>query len=798
MRIKRPMCVLCVLFVLIMKLFLSISGGVNSKIYFKDNRRVTAIGIVEDKVCKNNKYSIHLKKCRLMPSKESFFHEINKGLDHLIVYIDYEEFEPLKIGQIVEAEGAYQNFSKPENDGQFDAQKYYRIRGYEASVVNAQVLKVSKSYSKYREWLYRLKENTKQIFSSNMSENEAYTLCAMVLGDKSGINADVKNLYQAAGISHVLSLSGLHIATVGICLFSIFTSVGIGILGASICSAFIMISYGIMTGMSTSTIRALIMFFLAIIAKNIGRTYDILSGVCLSSILILFENPYYVYDAGFLMSVSAVAGIAMLQPALFDITEIKLRGSSRFIRIMNNLSDNGIFTHIRGSIVVSLSVTLATLPVAMNSFFKISRYSILVNIIVVPLMGILLGLGIIAAFIGNIFVRVPLCTRLVRAILMAAEVILKFYSALSEKCVEAYGNTWVIGKGNQIQISIYIIMLMLVYLYTQARMNSRNKRDDSAVEMLSIGNGRKQNIAGDGQKLLREARWRIGIVLTLISAVFIVTYRNTPDLSINVLSVGQGACNVICGKNIPTVMIDGGSTDVKAVGKYRIEPFVLSKGIDEIDYLFVSHPDADHVSGIKEMLEDYMSGIRIRHLFMSVYDEEIFNLAKLQGVDTHIMSAGDEISVKNVLAIKCISPERTESNRDVNDLSLVLRVDYWGENRKFSALFPGDISSDVEKKIIENDRALLNTDLLCLPHHGSRFSSCEEFLTAVNPIVSTISAGKNNSYGHPHKETLERLDKFVPGSKVIRTDEVGQITITVRGDKAVTIKQFKERSKDDK
>ena len=787
------MCVICLLFVSFMYMGFVLCGGVDLKEYERDNKSVEITGKVTDKMFKNNAYCLHIK-CK---SK-------NRNSSKYIVYLKNQSAFDFKIGQTVKLKGRYKNFSRPENDGQFDSRKYYRIRGYEASIKGATVTHSGKRYAYIKEWLFSVKENTKRVYFAYMDESEAGTLSAMVLGDKTGLDADVKDLYQAAGISHVLSLSGLHIAAVGMCLFTILRYTGLNIIGASMISSAVMTMYGIMTGFSTSTIRALIMFILAVIAKAIGRTYDLMSGMCLASILIIVENPYYIFDSGFLLSVLSVSGISLIYPILLDITDFfkKEKGA--------------IYEKTRKSICISLSTNLATLPVVFNTFFKISRYSIFINIIVVPLMSIILGIGIIVLIIANTVIKLKPFRVITRGLLFAAQKIIMLYSFLCGSVWRLAGNYWIVGKGESWQNVVYIILMIVIVLgywsyVNQVRANDKNK------------------------DALRK-RMKIRETALIVISVFVLAFRIKPELSVNALSVGQGACNVIYGRDIPTIMVDGGSSDVKDVYKYRIRPFLLSNGISEIDYLFVTHPDMDHISGVKELLSDELKEVNVKHQFVSVEDgfEKIMGSKEKTGDGhslsprndektgfekadfVHIISKGDRIE-NGSITIECLSPENKgvsvptgeggnsvsgsgggtsvqgsgadKISESLNDMSLVLKVMYENDKNHFTMLYTGDISSEVEQVLINDSQIkdkLKNIDYLSVPHHGSKYSSSEQFINTVNPKVSVISAGKNNSYGHPHKETLERLESVA--TSIYRTDELGQITCSCKRNGPFTVR----------
>ena len=767
------MCVICLLFISFIYMVLLLCGGVDVKEYKGDNKSVEITGKVTDKMFKNNEYCLHIK-CK---SK-------NRNSSKYIVYLKNQSAFDFKIGQTVKLKGRYKNFSRPENEGQFDSRKYYRIRGYEASIKDATVTHSGKRYAYIKEWLFSVKENTKRVYFAYMDESEAGTLSAMVLGDKTGLDADVKDLYQAAGISHVLSLSGLHIAAVGMCLFTILRYTGLNIIGASMISSAVMTMYGLMTGFSTSTIRALIMFILAVIAKAIGRTYDLMSGMCLASILIIVENPYYIFDSGFLLSVLSVSGISLIYPILLDITDFFKKEKS------------AIYEKTRKSICISLSTNLATLPVVFNTFFKISRYSIFINIIVVPLMSIILGIGIIVLIIANTVIKLKPFRVITRGLLFAAQKIIMLYSFLCGNVSRLAGNYWIAGKGESWQNVVYIILMIVVVLGYWSYVNRVRSNDKNKDEL--------------------RKKMKIRETALIVISVFVLAFRIKPELSVNALSVGQGACNVIYGRDIPTIMVDGGSSDVKDVYKYRIRPFLLSNGISEIDYLFVTHPDMDHISGVKELLSDELKEVNVKHQFVSVEDADSDNPEFV-----HIISKGDRIE-NGSITIECLSPEnegeskggdnlravssgvklldtdieanqqksgRGKQAESLNDMSLVLKVTYKTDKKHFTMLYTGDISSSVEQSLVGETQIidkLKNIDYLSVPHHGSKYSSSEQFVNTVNPKVSVISAGKNNSYGHPHKETLERLESVA--TSIYRTDELGQITCSCKRNGPFTVR----------
>ena len=256
------------------------------------------------------------------------------------------------------------------------------------------------------------------------------------------------------------------------------------------------------------------------------------------------------------------------------------------------------------------------------------------------------------------------------------------------------------------------------------------------------------------------------------------------QVTVTVLDVGQG--DGICirmpgGKNC---LIDGGSSDVSSVGAYRIEPYLLYCGIRNIDYAFVSHGDEDHISGIRELLQDQKLGIGIRTLVLPAekyWDEKLKELAVLaaeNGTRIAEIHAGEQVvdgTGEQKMSLRCIGPEMVLSESG-NAASMVLQAEYGN----FSMLLTGDVEGAGEKQLVKSGR-LGKCRILKAAHHGSKNSGTEEFLDAVEPQIVLISAGRGNRYGHPHEETLERLKSR--NCQVYSTQQCGAVTIQSDGKK---------------
>ncbi len=809
---KRPVCVLCLAFAAVIylmgMLFPPWAHAEHIRDSISDGTFLTVTGTLAGIEHKSFSTILQLKSISIrserdIPDASSPLDGEVKGLtpQGMFAYLKTPEAaEGLNIGCRVLVTGEFSGFDSAENNGNFDAFRYYAIRGFEGRLKNAAVVDRSGSYSYISDRLFRLRERTREVFFSYLNEEEAGTLTALILGDKTGLDAEVKESYQSAGIAHILSLSGLHIATVGLLLFSALRRSGMRTWLSSAASGLVMLLYSIMTGMSVSTVRALIMFILGVTAVALKRTYDLLSAAALSSLIILLQNPGWIFDSGFLLSFTAVMGIGLIYPMLEYAKKSLCKGLHTDLSRSRSPLVRGLGKTLE-ALFFSASIQLGTLPVTEYSFFQIPLAGILLNLIVIPLMSVLLGCGITLSVFGNIaFITEGSGPAGAAAHMLgslssgAASLILRLYELMTSASAEAGNGLFICGRPEKYQIALYLSIITLLYV------------------LFCVTEGRKRrlrNSGGRGEGTSEGApdrRFAAACLLMIPLAVFCLSFRYRAELEVHAVSVGQGDCTLIFGRNRPCIMIDGGATDVKNTGKYRILPCLKAYGISTVDYVFISHFDADHVNGITELLEDRNCGVRLKRIIISSVVpllgenenyEKMLEAAKAarREVPVFMMDFNDTIRDRG-LCIACLGPDVKGSDafrqRDLNDNSLILRLE--DERSGFSAMFTGDMSREVEKELIRElsgfgdgsiSGALSPVTYLKVAHHGSKTGSDEEFIKLLSPRVSTISCGRDNSYGHPHRETLETLS-LIKGNRIFETPKCGEITIKLSAGRIFT------------
>lgn len=274
-----------------------------------------------------------------------------------------------------------------------------------------------------------------------------------------------------------------------------------------------------------------------------------------------------------------------------------------------------------------------------------------------------------------------------------------------------------------------------------------------------------------------QLKYRLGL---LCGAVLLFGVRDTSGLTVTFLDVGQGDCICIELPEGGAWLIDGGSSDISGVGEYRIEPFLKSQGIDTLEAVFLSHSDSDHTSGVIELLES--GRIEVELLALPCAEQssteagfgEILALAKLRDIPILWLQTGMTWEHGAVKAT-CLHPEAGSSYSSTNAASEVLYITY-GD---FSLLLTGDVEGAGEEALLDNlqEADISDVTVLKVAHHGSKYSSIAEILEQISPRVAVISCGEDNSYGHPHEETLKRLGEA--GSMILTTPERGAVMIEV-------------------
>ncbi len=628
----------------------------------------------------------------------------------------------LTIGSYVTVSGALYEYEEPMNYGEFNQRKYYASKRiyYYAFIEKAEIKKTRIS----------IKEkflNIRNYLSVRVIEScplEYGTINTLLLADKAHLSETRKDLYTRAGVGHFLVISGLHISAIGAFIYKVMRYTGLKkeiSCGVSIAFLF---TYGLVVGFSVSVVRALIMYTVRLCADIFKETYDFLSSVSFALIITILINPCQVFDSAFAYSYGTVFSLA------FYSTFIQKKGVKK----------SGVKGYLKELLRIPAVIMLFILPISLLNSSEYSIASVFVNAILTIFSGAIIFFAFSGLFgsILNLKFLAGLSDFLLALILKS----LDFLCEISVKT----GLFKIYGKPLKICVLLYFIFLFFYFFYIR-------KHYEGLIK-----------------------------AIFLCSLLLLLTFSlKLPTLSM--LYVGQGECIVIRTGTKSAVIVDCGSTTNKAVAKYTVLPFLKASGIDRIQGIFLTHSDADHGNGIEYLLSELpKNGILIKNLFLPmISDESIDSL--YSGLEMKALR--EKIPVTYIYKGMCVefnenyfyvfNPEKEVYITDSNAASLIMLY----KRGDFDALLLGDATKASEEAAVDliNKKVTGQIEILKVSHHGSKTGTSEIMLTEFSFANALISAGINNTYGHPHKEVQKLLSKF--SIKAYCTKDCGEIDVKI-------------------
>ncbi len=636
-------------------------------------------------------------------------------------------YDSICIGNRVKINGVIIKPRNKRNFGEFDYESYLNSRQVHAllNIYNVSDVKIiTHSVNTIKNIIFSIRKKVDEHITALHNKSTSSLLRGLLLADRSLIDYDVKTEFINTGVVHVLAVSGLHVGYISLIFIILFQRLNIylkyslTILG--------LILFMLITNSPPSVTRATIMAIVVIISILMGRKYYSLNAVALSALFILILNPNELFEPGFQLSFAAVISIVTFYPPLKEIIS-KLNLKSQLVKNIILFS------------LTSIAAQIGTFPFVLVYFYKLSIISIFSNLIVIPLIGLIIALGILTIFLSLISL-----------------VISSFYAASNE--LLTYFLFLTINKLNNLpfayvpirQFNFYDALLFYICLLFSTQI----------------------------WKGLNSAYSRFIVIILLLLNFYIWSKVNDSDylpdkiLSVLAIDVGQGDSYLIKFPDGKTTLIDAGNASkIFDSGKRIIIPLLERLGIKKIDYGLVSHVDADHYRGFYSIIKERKVNFIFKPVPDSLDREDIYfekylrtnsipfkyytkNVLKIGGARLYIINNSDIVNNKYL---------------DSNERSGVIKLVYG----KTSFLFTGDINSKIEKELINNYKNFLNSDVLKVSHHGSKTGTSEIFLDVVKPEFAIISAGVSNQFRHPHKEVLERIKKR--NIKIFRTDLEGSI-----------------------
>lgn len=733
---RRPLGAVCLALVLLLYVGMRLAGAPPSLYEEWEGKSVSLAGRVYQKENTGQDGNRVILYLRLMAAEEGLYPSKIKDTVNIICYLKPNQEIP-EIGSVVSVKGTLKCFEEASNPGQFDAKSYYQVLKLSFQLNQTEIQQKSDNFYKIRESLLTLREYFANILDQYLLPEDASIMRTMLLGEKKAADEEIKAMYQRNGIAHVLAISGLHMSLLGMMLCKLLKRMGQPVWAQTLIPTIFLILYGIMTGFSISSLRAILMFGIQMTALFLGRTYDLITAAALSAFLLLLNQPYYLFYSGFLFSFGCVFAIGFLVPAL-TVCHIGKKNSQPGKSLTVFLS--------------AAAITLAGLPMQLWFYYQMPLYSVFLNLLIIPLMSLLLPGGILLLLAGNVGVFAELPAALITGIL-------GIYKGACGVCESLPFTSVLPGRPKLWQIAVYLFILIVVVIFQK--------------------------------KLSLKKKWAV-----VLCGAMLLFWPGKSELKITFLDVGQGDCIHIHTETGMDFLIDGGSSSVSAVGTYRILPYLKEQGAGTLEGVFVTHPDEDHCNGIKELLaQGAKEGIKIKKLYLpdvgqGSRTESYLALeasAREAGIPIDYVSKEEGIR-QGEFTLKCLHPKAGWESGEANEYSLVFLLQY----REFQALFTGDVEGEGERQLLQvlKEQQVENITLLKVAHHGSAYSTPQEMLSLLSPVIAVISCGENNSYGHPHPELLQRLSESK--TEIYITYDTGAITFRTNGEK-LSVETFLEK-----
>ena len=654
----------------------------------------------------------------------------------------------------------------PQQIDDFDYKEYLARKGIQSIIYypDIEIIERDKG-SKILAAIYSFRVRLSQSLSQSLPEPQCSIAQCILLGIRSNMPDSIYNQFITTGTAHLLAISGLHLSII----IGILLSIGIWIFGKRyyiyiwLALAAIWL-YVILTGMRPPVVRGAIMGSVFLMGEYLGRQRSASTALFFAAAVMIGIEPQLLWDASFQLSFSAMAGLVFLFPHF-------QRWGRRQIMSPSDIEQDraSIATVAIDSLAVTLAAVIATMPLIAFHFGSVSLVSLPSTFFSLPALP---GIIITAALTAVTGLFIPFLAQIIGwtawFFISYLILIIQIFDALPFKHINLDGiRIW--------QIWLYYALIAGVIITVKQRKQIYD------ISRNAIGKIRYYVNHACGS-VLKIPRKILFFPLLFITLLIWAAVLNMPDhrLHVSVLNVGQGDAILIQTPNGQDILIDGGP-----------DPDSLNQCLGHkmpfwdrsIDLVLLTQPQADHITGLLSVLRNY----NVETVIESEvdYDSSIYNqwheLIAETGVKYINVHAGYEFDLGDGIKIQVLHPPENllqDTSDDIDNNGIVLRLDW----KNVSFLFTADIHSDCERYLIA-ERACLNSTVLKVAHHGSRTSTIDEFLDIVMPAAAVISAGKDNRFGHPHPEVLDRLKNRIGSDNIFITSEDGTIEFITDGDR---------------
>ncbi len=586
-------------------------------------------------------------------------------------------------------------------------------------------------------YLILLRRYIRNAITSNFGEAHAFVK-ALLLGDRSDLESEAFESLRKSGLLHITAVSGLHVGIAASFVLALFSFIKKRWL-RYIFVVPVLVFLAAVTGFSPSVIRSVFMICAGYAGYILLRRTDSLNLLGAVLTLCLVISPFSAYSASLLLSFAATAGLVLFASPLqtaFTTWYFKWRG--KYL--------SAFFRGIVSTLSVSLACTVFTVPVSMALFDTFSAAGLLTNIFCLWLINYIFIFSAVTVILSGVEILGPFFAVLSLLVNWSVKYIMKISDIFSETVLSELS-----AKPATVILAAVIGYVVYLLMGTQKSKKTRKKRS---------------------KQVGRIAAAVIVAVVVVISTAVAQKVATPSDNKLHTVfvDVGQGLGTYISINEKAVIFDCGGSKDA---GEAMNEA-LREGGIQEIDYVVISHLHDDHANGIAEIFAQW----DIDEVIVP-YTEgdpailvELMMLAAEEGAD--VLTISEDLTrtfgdAKIDLLTEHLDPESSDQNEN-SIVSVVTLVNY-------RVMFTGDITAEAERRLVDAYGFTLRSSVLTVPHHGSKYSSSEAFLAMVSPDISVISVG-NNSYGHPADEVLERI---LPYGEILSTKVLGNIEIVTDG-----------------
>ncbi|MCP4577363.1 MAG: DNA internalization-related competence protein ComEC/Rec2 [Deltaproteobacteria bacterium] len=678
-------------------------------------------------------------------------------LNENIIVTVYRNAIPLRPGETIRFPARLKTFKSFQNPGHYNYEKSMTFAGFTCAAAVSDgryiVPMGPGELPLFQGFIEKCQAPVRTFITKSLDHRNAVLFRALILGERQGIDPGLRETFNRSGLGHLLAVSGLHIGLVAWAAFFIFKwalsrsyrlilTIDIRKWSAFF-TCFPVIAYTLLAGCRVSSQRAMIMILAYLLSLMLGKEKEVWSTLALAGLVILFMDPGSIFTPSFQLSFLAVTGILWLTPPILGKV-----GYEKHTLFENKPFAGSFFKYFMGLAAVSVAAVYFLLPITTFYFHRIPLVSVPANLMTIPI----LGLWVLPAGLLSVF-TLPFSSQLAAFFLHTGAWGLNIMMDMIGFCASlCWASIWSFTP-NFFEIGLFYAFTFFAFFAWRRK-------------------------------------WaRLGLVAIVFLIIIDVAYwvhrvQYNRDLEVVFLDVGKGNAALVSFPGGKKMMIDGGgfSSNHFDVGKMVIAPFLWHRKIGTIEYIVLSHPQADHMNGLRFIAEAFHpkefwhNGDRVetpsyKDLMRTLETNDILikRPAQLQ----------EKISI-NGAKIEVLFPEPggktgalSSEGKDLNNRSLVLRISYAGT----SILFPGDLEEMGENSLLAVAGAKVKSDILLSPHHGSRTSSSKAFLKAVAPRWCVISSGEDRFGRFPHPSVLKRLAQMECQSICI--SDSGAITVKV-------------------